>query len=140
MSPSYLIADALPGHVDGRAHDGGIGGSLGGLGNIGHTERRDSRCPGIDGAGEAAASRRDATCTEFGKNKNGTMRRGVREGSCMHGQATRQQSVSAFVQSIEPVAHNSESFLERPMMSSPRGRPRGLRLLGRLAPSKHAHK
>ena len=36
----------------------------------------------------------------------------------MHGQATRQQSVSAFVQSIEPVAHNSESFLERPMMSS----------------------
>ena len=69
MSPSYLIADALPGHVDGRAHDGGIGGSLGGLGDIGHAERRDSRCPGIDGAGEAAASRRDATCTEFGKNK-----------------------------------------------------------------------
>ena len=64
MSPSYLIADALPGHFDGRAHDGRFGG---GLGNIGRAERRDSRCPGIDGAGEAAASRGDAT--EFGKNK-----------------------------------------------------------------------
>jgi len=36
----------------------------------------------------------------------------------MPGQATRPQSVSAFVQSMEPVAHNSESFLERPPMMS----------------------
>ena len=53
----YLITDALPGHIDGRAHDLGLG-SHGGIGNIGHAESRGDGCPGIDG--KAAASRCDA--------------------------------------------------------------------------------
>ena len=53
----YLITDALPGHIDGRAHDLGLG-SHGGIGNVGHAESRGDGCPGIDG--KAAASRCDA--------------------------------------------------------------------------------
>ena len=54
----YLITDALPGHIDGRAHDLGLSGSHGSVGNIGHAERRGDGCPGIHG--KAAASRCDA--------------------------------------------------------------------------------
>ena len=57
-SPPYLITDALPGHIDGRAHDLGLSGRHGSVGNVRHAECRGDGCPGIHG--KAAASRCDA--------------------------------------------------------------------------------
>ena len=54
----YLITDALPGHIDGRAHDLGLSGRHGSVGNVRHAECRGDGCPGIHG--KAAASRCDA--------------------------------------------------------------------------------